>query len=199
MIFDENFRFDKHINNQISKAFLKLKQAYRYKNFLSVESKKILVESYILAQFNYCDSILTNISQQLKNKIQRFQNSCVRFIFDLKKYDHITTYFKTLNTLNMDNRRKLHALTLMHKIVNRRAPGYLSNKIKYNHNVHTHNTRGKNNLCVSKSNNNYGFNTFFNKIGYEYNMIISELKNSNRISDLTFKIKCKDHLLKKQA
>ena len=57
----------------------------------------------------------------LKTRIQRVQNACIRFIFGLRKYEHITPYLKKLDTLNMEGRTKRHALTLMHKIVNNKS------------------------------------------------------------------------------
>ena len=198
VIFDECLHFDKQVNYLIGKAFAKLKQAYRSRNFLSTESRIRIVECYILAEFNYCDSLLTNITQELVNKIQKFQNNCVRFIFGLKKYDHINKYFKSLNTLNMENRRILHSLTIMNKIINKRAPLYLSNKIKYNSNIHAYNTRGSDNLVIGRSKNNYGFNSFFNKIAKLYNSVLPKIKINNNTTDVTFKKKCRIYLLNKQ-
>ena len=198
VIFDETLNFDKHVNTTISKAFFKLKQVYRFKNFLSMESKKNIVEAYILAHFNYCDVILSNISKRLSNKIQKFQNCCTRFIFGLKKFDHISDKFKSLGFLNMDNRRKVHALTTMHKIINKRGPKYLYNRIEYTSNLHYHNTRGKDKLIRSKARNNYGHNSFFNITSTNYNSLTDELDFNRNCTDQSFKINCKKHFLKKQ-
>ena len=198
VIFDEHLHFDKHVNHIIAAAFAKLKQAYRFKNFLSRESRIKVVESYVLSQFNYCDSIWLNISNETSQKIQKFQNTCIRFIYDLRKYDHVSPSFKLLKTLNMKNRRTIHALTIVHKINNKRAPEYLCNKIKYVHNVHTHNTRGKDKICTTKSKNNYGQNSFMNSMVNKYNSIVGELNINVKCKDNTFKQKCKDYFLKKQ-
>lgn len=198
VIFDENMSFLKHVNSTISKSFLKLKQAYRFKKILSRESRIKIVESYILAQFNYCDILLLNISKQLSDKIQKFQNTCIRFILDLKKYDHISDSFRQLGFLKMENRRKLHALSFMHKIINKKAPKYLCNKIKTAANVHSHNTRANTKLTYSISKNNYGYNSFFNLMAKTYNNITDELNCDTKLSDITFKKKCKELLKTKQ-
>ena len=199
VIFDENLNFESHMNTLIRNAYYRLKQAYRFKNFLSMESKVKIAESYILANFNYCDILFLNISNQLKRKIQNFQNTCVRFIFGLKKYDHISEKFKSLNILNMENRRKLHSLTTMHKIINNLAPTYLSKRIRIISSVHSHNTRGNGNLISKRAKNNYGQNSFFNVTAREYNMAREELKFKKNISCCTLKMKLKLHLLKKQS
>ena len=56
---------------------------------MSKKSKIILVKSYILSQFNYSSIILQNLSKTLSDKIQKFQNTSVRYILNLKKFDHI--------------------------------------------------------------------------------------------------------------
>ena len=112
----------------VSKAYGRLKQAYKFRKFLSLESRFNLVETYILSLFNYGDVLFQNITGILSNKIQRVQNSCMRFVFGLRKYDHISHCYEQNKTLNMENRRKLHALVLMHKISIGEAPEYLSEK-----------------------------------------------------------------------
>ena len=67
---------------------------------------------------------MSNISAM---KIQKLQNACVRFIFNMRKFDreHIGPYLVKLSWLNMESRRNLHALTLMYKIDKNMAPDYI--------------------------------------------------------------------------
>ena len=62
IIFDELFTWSKHINLIVAKAYGKLRQAYRFKNFLTPEVKWNLCETYILSQFNYGNIILQGIN-----------------------------------------------------------------------------------------------------------------------------------------
>ena len=196
--FDETLSWEKHINNIVSKAYGKLRQAYRHIRFLSIESRKTIVESYVLSQFNYCDVILQNITKELSDKIQKVKNACIRFIYNLKKYDHLTLHSNKLHTLNMENRRLLHSLTIVHNIVNKRAPNYLVNRIIFNRNVHNHNTRNRDFIVVARSRTNYGQNSFFNRICKLYNDLTKKLKIDSDISTLSFKNKIKKYYLSKQ-
>ena len=191
VLFDENLSWKPEINNTISKGYGKLKQAYRHKNFLSIISKKCVVQSYLLSQFNYNSIILQNLTQTLNNKIQKFQNTCVRFILNLKKFDHISDSFNSLGILNMENSRTLQALSLMHKIVNKRAPLYLSDNIRFSENVHNYGTRSRRNIYTEKFKTNFGKYCFFNKIGKLYNNLTSQLSLGHELSDTTFKLKIK--------
>jgi hypothetical protein len=97
--FDEVLSWRKHIDILISKAYLRLKCLYRHKNFLTTKSKIILCDLLVLSIFNYCDVVYYNISEQYKYKIQKVQNSCIRFIFSLKRrtYTSISKYIKKIN------------------------------------------------------------------------------------------------------
>ena len=88
------------------------------KKMLSPESKQRLCEALVLSHFNYCDVLFPHLKTALESKIQKVQNCCVRFIFNIRKYDreHITPYILKLGWLNMKNRRLHHSLTLMYKI-----------------------------------------------------------------------------------
>ena len=169
VIFDEKFTWEQHVGKLIQKAYFKLRQFYHLRKSLSVKTKSKLVETYVLSQLNYCDMVTQATTVALKTRIQRVQNACIRFIFSLRKYEHITPYLKKLDTLNMEGRTKRHALTLMHKIVNNTAPGYLTEKLSYRHEVHNHNTRNRDNLNIQRLHNAKKNDAFFVKTVKEYN------------------------------
>ena len=195
ILFDENLSWDAEINKCISSGYGKLKQAYRFKNFLRNESKKLIVQSYILSQFNYSSIILQNLNKSQIDKIQKFQNTCVRFILNLKKFDHISPGFLSLKILNMAKTRKFNALTLMHKIVTDKAPQYLKEKILRQGGHHSHRTRARNNIFISRFKTNFGRNRFFSCAGNNYNCIMNNLNLSRTLSINSFKRKVKNHFL----
>jgi hypothetical protein len=196
--FDETMSWDSEINKCISKGYGKLKQAYRFKNFLSAKSKKVIVQSYLLSQFNYSGILLQNLTKAQMHRIQLFQNTCVRFILNLRKFDHISEAFKSLKFLNMDNSRNIQSLTLMHKILNNKAPNYLCEKIVFLGDNHSHLTRNRTNIRCSTSKTNFGLNRYFNSIGRKYNEISASLNISKTISVNTLKLKLKKHYLNTQ-
>ena len=195
MTFDEVLSWTKHVNHLVGLAYYKLKQGYRAKNFLSFEAKVKLCESYILSHFNYCDVVYQNISEFLKRKIQKVQNSCLRFIYGLKKYDHISKCLISLNTLNMNERRSLHGLTLIHKINIGQAPTYLCQRIIHHNEIHNYNTRNRQNIINERTWTVKRQMSFFPKFIKLYNEISKEF-NVKDISVTTFKKKSKNYLLK---
>ena len=193
--FNETMSWDTEINKCISRGYGKLKQAYRCKNFLNSKSKKIIVQSYLLSQFNYSAIILQNLTQAQMQRIQLFQNTCVRFILNLRKFDHISEPFKSLNFLNMEKLRNIQSLTLMHKILNKKAPKYLWERIEFQGDHHRHLTRTRTNIRCSRSKTNFGQNSFFNNFIRKYNEISSVLNFPKTISVNTLKYKLKTYYL----
>lgn len=192
--FDEVLSWTKHINLIVGKAYGKLKQVYRFKKFLSHESKIRICESYVLSHFNYCDVVYQNMSDFLKQKIQKVQNSCFRFIFGLRKYDHISYCLKKTDTLNMEERRLLHGLTLMYKIEKKLAPTYLLERITKHLNNHNYNTRFRHNIVIERCSTTKRKNAFFSKFSKMYNEL-SKILNFKDIAILTFKKRIKKYLI----
>ena len=192
---DETLSFEGHVTKLVQRAYLKLKTSWKYSKFLSEKSKIIIVESYVLSQFNYCNVIFRTASQILWDRIQRIQNNCVRFICNLQKYDHISSEFSKLNTLNMYNRSLSHALTYMFKCVNEKVPVYLSENVRYVREVNPRITRASDQLMGYAFNTRYGANTFFNKVGGIYNNFKKIVCFKPNCSILTFKKKVFHYLL----
>ena len=197
--FDESMSWVRNINKTICKAYASLRALYRLKRFLSIESKTILCESLVLSHFNYCDYLFFNLTTVLCSKIQKVQNSCIRFIFNLRKYDrhHITPYLSKLGWLNMKNRRMLHSLVLMFKIDKNIAPSYLINAVNRVKSAHEYNLRTANNFRTIKCRQTNRQNTFFAMIPPLYNNLPANCKNCNTIS--MFKTQCKAHLNLQQS
>ena len=195
--FDEELSWVRHVNLQLAKGYGKLKHARRFKNFLNISSKTVLTETYILSQFNYGDVILQNLSEHLKHKIQKLQNDCVRFVHGLRKYDHISWLIKDQKILNMQNRRFLHGLTLMHRINKGYAPNYLCNRIVRHSETHEYFTRHRLNIVPAFARSKLRSMSFFIFTSRKYNELIanSELLN---VSPGTFKVHCKSYLLSAQ-
>ena len=197
IVFDEELSWTRHVNLSVAKAYGKLKSGYRSKNFLNENSKLNLTETYVLSQMNYGDIILQNLSEQLQNKIQKLQNSCVRFTFGLRKYDHISAFIKNKKILNMKSRRLLHNLALLFRIKNKRAPMYLCNRIKTHSDTHAHFTRHRSDIDPPFARSKKRSMSFFIHISKKFN----ELSKNIDIKDIslsTFKLRCRNYLLSNQ-
>ena len=151
LTFDEILSWRRHVNNMIGSAIAKFKDLNKLKKFLNADSKKILANSLILSYFNFCDMVYMNIDMYLKKRIQKIQNLCLRFIFDIKKREHWSSqeYRKKINWLSMSDRRTLNGLSLLFKIINGQAPDYLKDMFTFISEISDRSTRSyPNNIWI---------------------------------------------------
>jgi hypothetical protein len=143
LTYDEILSWRKHVNICIAKAMANFINIARYKKFLSMKAKKTLCESLVLSQFNFCDSVYLNIDFYLIKKIQRIQNICIRFIFNIKKKDKCdyNDLRQKLDWLDMLSRRICHSLTILFKILKYKQPVYLSDMFTLNSEINNRLTR----------------------------------------------------------
>ncbi|CAG4971111.1 unnamed protein product [Colias eurytheme] len=132
VVFDENLRFEKHVNTTIANCFYRLKLLYRIREHLNVEVRIRLCESLVLSKFNYADVMYgPRLLRRSKNAIQRVQNACARFCWDVPPRSHITPYLMEAGCLKMESRRRLHLASLLFGVVMTKAPKYLYDKLAW--------------------------------------------------------------------
>ena len=194
LIMDEHFTFESNTTSIVKKSFSKLSGFYNLRKTLSIKTKTKLAETYVLSQLNYCDIVTQGMAATQKQRLQKVQNSCLRYIFGLCKYDHITPYIHRLDTLNIDRRVRGHALTMLHKTANNTAPVYLTEKLSYRHNIHMHNTRKRNTFNIRRLHTAKKEGAFFVKTVNEYNALYSNGTISREDSVNVFKSKIRKYL-----
>lgn len=142
LLMDSDLKFKSHITSCIRKAHCNLKLLYNNKDFLNTKLKSVLCNSLVLSQFSYCDIIYGFcLDASDKRRIQVLQNSCMRFIFGISRYQHISHKLSELKWLSMENSRLFHATCFYHKLLICKSPPYLYNKITYRTDVHHINVR----------------------------------------------------------
>lgn len=178
LILDSSFRYKSYINSCIQKAYLNLKLLFPHRAYLDQTQKKILCETLVLSHFTYCCEIYSNcIDYDTSMRIQRVQNSCLRYIYGIRKYDHISSALKNSNWLNMKNRRLLQTASLYHKIILNKKPPYLYNKITFRTDVHNLNLRFRGLITAPQHRTAIFERSFQYNISKIYNNIPSYLKS----------------------
>lgn len=144
LIMDNTFRYKKQITKYIQRSYANIKLLYPHRHYLSPSLKTHLCDSLVLSTFNYCCEVYgTCITQDTSARIQRVQNSCLRLIYGIRKFQHISHKLNEVGWLNMANRRKLLITCMYHKIIISKKPPYLYYKIRFREDVHNLNIRHK--------------------------------------------------------
>lgn len=132
VIFEENLRFEKYIGKIVSNCFYRLKTLYRIRKYLNENMRVRLCDTLVLSKLNYADIMYgPRLLNRTKNAIQRVQNACARFCWDIPARAHITPYLIKANILKMENRRRLHLASALFDIIITKAPVYLYHKLSW--------------------------------------------------------------------
>ena len=79
---DSELTFHKHITSLCSKANQKLSALARIAKYMTIDKRKILLNSFVTAQLNYCPLIWMCHSRTLNNKINRIHEQALRIVYN---------------------------------------------------------------------------------------------------------------------
>ena len=89
-----------------------------------------LVHAVISSRFDYCNSILMNISKENMYKLQKLQNAAAKLVTGKRKRDSATVALRELHWLNVESRIVFKVLLLTFKILKGQCSQNMSLKYK---------------------------------------------------------------------
>ncbi|KAG7302550.1 hypothetical protein JYU34_012473 [Plutella xylostella] len=144
LLLDSGLKFENHIQNIVKNCFFRLKVLYKIRSLLTEKVRITLCETLILSRLNYGDTVYGPcLLERTRRLIQRVQNACCRFCFDVPPRGHITPFLNKASMLNMEARRYLHTCSLVFDVLKFQKPEYLFSK-----------------LCFSPFHDRYGTRSF---------------------------------------
>lgn len=100
--------------------------------YLSIDLRIQLVESIVLSKLNYADVVIgPRLLSRTQRLVQRVQNACARFCFDVPFKAHVSPFLNKHFILKMKHRRKLHLACLMFGVMKYKSPSYLYEKLSW--------------------------------------------------------------------
>ena len=82
---DSKLSFNTHIDDICKKASLKLNALSRTTPHLDFKKETLLINSFFISQFNYCQLIWMFHNRPKNNKINRLHERCLRLLYNDKK------------------------------------------------------------------------------------------------------------------
>lgn len=197
---DSTLNWQSQVAAVSQKVTCTLRFLYRLKNFLPFKVKETLMQTLIFPIIDYGDVCYYDLNADLLNKLDRLLNNCIRFVFNLRKYDHVSAYRAQLKWLPIRQRRVMRALTTLFSILHSpTSPSYLTSHFQYMCSQHSKNLRSSNNrlLHCPTHRSDIIHSSFFVKSILLWNELPLEIRMVN--SRYSFKKKLRDHIHKKLA
>ena len=129
--FDEFLTFDSQINKVIQSCNISLRNLWAIGSKLSFDLKKQLVHCYLFSKLDYCNGLYYDLPDYQLKRLQKLQNSCVRFLFGrrIKKFDRVTPFLKEAHFLPIRYRIMFKVALMVYKCLNNIGPDYLKSYI----------------------------------------------------------------------
>ena len=181
--FDSNITMNKHIKNICNQAGNKINALARIAKFLYGSKRKLLMNSFVLSQFNYCPIIWMYCQRQSNNLINKIHEGALRIAYNdyvssfeilLEREGSISIHQKNIQTL----------ATEIFKTKNDLNPSFMKNI--FCPVGHKYNTRHQNLSYPYPKTVSYGLETFGYRANQIWNSLSSEIKSADDL--ITFKM-----------
>ena len=149
-IDDNSLTFNTHIGNLCKKAASQLNVLKHLSRFMGYNERRIIMQSFILSNFNYCALIWHFCRKFNTAKIEKIQERALRLVLD----DYISDYSTLLKTSGIDALKTKRIKTLATEIckaMNPISPKYMKEVFKLNESK-TYDFRSQNALKVERYN-----------------------------------------------
>lgn len=122
---DEHLSWSVHISRLSQSIFPMLRVFWLLTNFADTNFRMRMFKAFLLPKFLYGDIVMYGMTEGNKNKIRRIFNACVRYVFKLRKFDHISPYANRLLNTNFNIYMDLRVCLFLYKLLKSRTPKYL--------------------------------------------------------------------------
>ena len=120
-----------HIDALCKVCYFEIHRINLIRKFLTLDVNKKLMVTLVFSKLDYCNSLLSGISQEQILKLQRVQNCVARTIFLSKKSEHITPLLHCLHWLPVNFRIDYKIVLMVFKCLHGLSPTYLSELLNY--------------------------------------------------------------------
>lgn len=138
-IINSKLNCKSHITSTIQKIYIVLRKLWCIASFLHTEVKLKLVKIFIIPLIIYGANVYGNLDSASLNKLQLTVNNCARFVYNKRKYDHISTYSKNILGSNLKAFLDTRNLLFIHKLIFNKTPDYLFECLIFSNSKRTNN------------------------------------------------------------
>lgn len=129
--FNCTLDWDTHVCTVIGRIYSSLRNLSMSQHFTPVNTKLMLVRSLLIPTITYGCEIFHCYNANTKRKLNVAFNNVTRYVYGLRRYDHVSTYAKNILGCTLDIYLDFCTLKFLHKIIISKQPKYLFEKINF--------------------------------------------------------------------
>ena len=108
-----------------------LKKLHSIRHYLNKDIILLLAKTLIINRIDYCNILLANANDTQLDKLQKFLSACMRFVYNLRKSDHTSSYLRLRHILPIRFRIMFKCRITIYNILNGLSPDYLDEYAQY--------------------------------------------------------------------
>ena len=114
MTLDCQLNYNKHVQKNIAKVSVKLKQFRRMRYFLDTKAAMLVYKNMILPMLEYGDIFMSSATVNDRKKLQVLQNKGLRCALQVDKYTDTVELHTEAKLCKLNRRRELHLMSHMY-------------------------------------------------------------------------------------
>ena len=197
VMFGKRMNFKEFASRKIQICNLQLRNLWAVRKCLPTETRILLVTNLIISSLDYCNSLLICSPKYVIIMLQKALNKAIRFIFNIRREEHITPYLFKLHILPVSFRIRYKINLIAYKVLQKISPVYLIEKMKIfcpTTTAHLRPGHGRDHLTFDITLNQVKVGNLISRIISEWNKLPLNLR---KIEEITiFKTHLKTHLFK---
>lgn len=130
-----------HVSSICGKVYGGLRRLWKLSNIIPQNLRLRLVKSLLIPFFTYGDIVFTSLCSGDRRKLTVAFNACLRFIFKLRRFDHISMHTDLIFGCSLMRYYDYRVCVTLYKIITTKKPVYLFRKLQYSSSLRTLNLK----------------------------------------------------------
>ena len=131
VVIDNCLSMNCQIDNLCRSMIIKLKMISTIRDYITKEVAAKLVVTLVLSQLDYCNSLISNITQDKLKRLQVIQNSAAKLVTRQRRSAHSMPLLLELHWLPVTERINYKIAMICFKCVNGLAPNYIADFLEF--------------------------------------------------------------------
>ena len=139
IIINQTLTWEDHINQISRRIYGHLRRLWKFSDYIPINTKIILIKSLLIPHILYEDILFHPMSSDCSTKLQVIFNDCIRYIYHLRRFDHISMYSDIIFGCSLFKYLDYRCCYFLYKLRCSGNPTYLYNLITFANSRRTEN------------------------------------------------------------